>query len=195
MVSAISLDSVSAKAQPKNNRDENTRRSGVQLGGSPCRRLKKAIRKIRNRRQTKTGPRMCRPTRRRKARASQPARSRKRLDAKFGRKQGRFDNGLAGLVSLDTRSNRVMLLPDVRSLQTDLVCTRRAVSVAASPATCQHALVVRAGAWRQRPHRSFVIELLPTAAPAQLLDATLCHRRSAKCVWPTKTKTRRGDAR
>src|SRR3974390_1373484 len=87
MVSAISLDSVSAKAQPKNNRDANTRRSGFQLGGSPCRRLKKAIRKIRNRRQTKTGPRMCRPTRRRKARASQPARSRKRLDAKFGRKQ------------------------------------------------------------------------------------------------------------
>src|SRR3974390_2835470 len=83
MVSPMSLDSVAAKVQPKNNRDANTRRSGFQLGGSPCRRLKKAIRKIRNRRQTKTGPRMCRPTRRRKARASQPARSRKRLDAKF----------------------------------------------------------------------------------------------------------------
>jgi hypothetical protein len=32
------------------------------------------------------------------------------------------------------------------------------------------ALVVRAGAWRQRPHRSFLIKLLPTAVPAQLLD-------------------------
>jgi hypothetical protein len=98
------LDSFAVKAQPKNNHDANTKRSCFQLGGSPCRRLKKAIRKIRNRRQTKTRLRMCRPTRRRKARASQPAaRSRKSLDAKFGRKRGRYDNSLAGIGSLQCR--------------------------------------------------------------------------------------------
>src|SRR3974377_33612 len=32
------------------------------------------------------------------------------------------------------------------------------------------ALVVRAGAWRQRPHRRFFVELLPAAVAAQLLD-------------------------
>ena len=88
-VSRNSLDSVSVKAQPKNNRDTNAKRSGFQSGGSPCRRLKKAIREIRNRRQTKPRLRpMCRPTRRRKARASRPAaRSRKRPDARFGLEQ------------------------------------------------------------------------------------------------------------
>src|SRR5260370_36405159 len=88
-VSAISLDSVSAKAQPRSNRDTNAKRSGFQSGGSPCRRLKKAIRKIRNRRRTKPSLRpMCRPTRRRKARASRPAaRSRKRPDARVGLKR------------------------------------------------------------------------------------------------------------
>jgi hypothetical protein len=88
-VSAISLDSVPVKAQPKNDRDTIAKRSGIQLGGSPCRKLKKAIRKIRNRRRTKASLRpMCRPTKRRKARASRPAaRSRKRPDAGFGLKQ------------------------------------------------------------------------------------------------------------
>jgi hypothetical protein len=92
--SAISLDSVSVKAQPENNRDTNAKRSGFQSGGSPCRRLRKAIRKIRNRRRTKTSLRpMCRPTRRRKARASRPAaRSRKRPDARFGLKQTAFED-------------------------------------------------------------------------------------------------------
>jgi hypothetical protein len=66
-VSAISLDSVSVKAQPK-------KRSGFQLGGSRCPRLKKAIRKIRNRKRTRASLRpMCRPTGRRKTRASRPA--------------------------------------------------------------------------------------------------------------------------
>ena len=85
---AILLDSVSVKAHPKNNRDTNAKRSGFQSGESLCRRLKKAIRKIRNRRRTKTSLRpMCRPTRRRKARASPPAvRSRKRPDARFSLK-------------------------------------------------------------------------------------------------------------
>src|SRR5258705_4334151 len=78
-VSANSLDSVPVKAQPKNNLS----------GGSPCRRLKKEIRKVRNRRRTKTSPRpLCRPTRWRKARANRSAaRSRKRPDAKLGLKQ------------------------------------------------------------------------------------------------------------
>ena len=93
-VSAISLDSVSVKAQPKNNRDTNAKRLGFQSGGSPCRRLKKAIRKIRNRRRTKPRLRpMCRPTRRRKARASRPAaRSRKRPDTRFGLKTTAYNN-------------------------------------------------------------------------------------------------------
>src|SRR5436190_694377 len=78
----ISLDSVSVKAQPGNDEGTDAKRSGLQSGGSPCRRLKKAIRKARNRRRTQTSPRpICRPTRRRKARASPPAaRSRKRPD-------------------------------------------------------------------------------------------------------------------
>jgi len=73
------------ETQPKNNRGTNAEPSGFQSGGSPCRRLKKATRKKRNRRQTKTSLRpMCRPTRRRKVRASRPAaRSRKKPDA-FG---------------------------------------------------------------------------------------------------------------
>jgi hypothetical protein len=81
------LDSVSVKAQPKNSRDTNAKHSGFQSGGSPCRSLKKAIGKIRNRRRTKTSPRpMCRPTRRRKVWASRrAARSRKRPDARFRR--------------------------------------------------------------------------------------------------------------
>ena len=73
-VSTISLDSVSVKAQPKNNRDANAMRSGFQLGGSRCPRLKKVIRKIRNRKRTRASPRpMCRPTGRRKTRASRSA--------------------------------------------------------------------------------------------------------------------------
>ena len=73
-VSAISLDSISVKAQPKNNRDTNAMRSGFQLGGSRCPRLKKAIRKIRNRKRTRVSLRtMCLPTGRRKTRASRPA--------------------------------------------------------------------------------------------------------------------------
>jgi len=51
-----------------------------QTGGPPCRRLKKEIRKKRNRRRTRTSLRpMCRHTRRHKARASRPStRSRER---------------------------------------------------------------------------------------------------------------------
>jgi hypothetical protein len=92
--SVISLDSVPVMAQPENNRDTNAKRSVFQSGGSPCRRLKNAIRKIRNRRRTKTSLRpMCRPTRRRKARASRPAaRSRKRPDARFGLKHISYNN-------------------------------------------------------------------------------------------------------
>ena len=57
-----------------------------QTGGSPCRRLKKEIRKKRNRKRTRTSLRpMCRLTRRRKARASRPStRSRERPEARFG---------------------------------------------------------------------------------------------------------------
>src|SRR5271154_6313901 len=84
VVSAISLDSVPVKAQPRSNSRHQRKRSGFQPGGSSCRRLKKAIRKIRNRRRTKTGlSRMYRRTRRRKAKASRAAvRSRKRPDAR-----------------------------------------------------------------------------------------------------------------
>src|SRR6476646_10023799 len=54
-----------------------------QTGGSPCRRVKKEIRKKRNRKRTRTSLRpMCRLTRRRKARASRPStRSREKPDA------------------------------------------------------------------------------------------------------------------
>src|ERR1700731_2608668 len=57
-----------------------------QTGGSPCRRLKKEIRKKRNRKRTRTSLRpMCRLTRRRKARASRlSTRSRERPEARFG---------------------------------------------------------------------------------------------------------------
>src|SRR6202040_3279099 len=80
--------------KPENNRITNAKRSGIQSGGTTCRRLKKAIRKIRNRRRTKTSLRpTCRTTRRRKARASRPAaHSRKRPDARFGLRQTAYDN-------------------------------------------------------------------------------------------------------
>src|ERR1700729_3799821 len=66
------LDSAPLKAQPKNERDA---RASVRAStrGFPCRRLKKAIRKIRNRRRIKIGQRVCRRTRRRKVRESRPA--------------------------------------------------------------------------------------------------------------------------
>ena len=58
-----------------------------QTGGPPCRRLKKEIRKKRNRRRTRTSLRpMCRLTRRHKARASRPStRSRERPEARVAR--------------------------------------------------------------------------------------------------------------
>ena len=54
----------------------------------PCRRLKRAIRKTRNRRRTKIGLRMCRHTSRRKASGSRSAAgSEKRPDAKAARER------------------------------------------------------------------------------------------------------------
>src|ERR1700722_3669960 len=83
IVSNISLDSVPAKAQPKNKRDARRGVRAFKLRGLPCRRVKKAIRKIRNRRPTKIGLRACRHTSRRKTRQSRPAAgSEKRPDAK-----------------------------------------------------------------------------------------------------------------
>ena len=93
LVSAISLDSVSLKAQPRDNQDTSAKRSSFQSGGSPCRRLKKAIRRTRSRRQTRAsrGP-LYRPTGRRRATESRPAaRSQeKRSDAGFGPSRPRY---------------------------------------------------------------------------------------------------------
>jgi hypothetical protein len=84
----ISLDSHPVKAQAKINETPERVRA-LNQEDRYVRRFKKTIRKIRNRRRTKIGLRVCRPTRRRKARESRPAAgSEKRPDPRrCGRKE------------------------------------------------------------------------------------------------------------